>query len=342
MENSAIKDHLKRRIQVVCGKGGVGKSTVVAALALLARRQDVRVLVMEIDTVPTVAPMFGHSPADGFEAQEIHPGIFAMNVSGRRAMDEYLLLLFRSRRFTERIFQNKIYQYFVAAAPGLKELMAIGKIWFVDQLRNGRRPRYDRILIDMPATGHSISFLRMPQTAVDTLKIGFVKNEAKKVLDLLRDIERTRFHSVTIPEEMPVNETIEMDRAIRSDLRLPPGCIFINRVYPRLLPRGSVRDYEKLRRQAAADREMEVIRPIFDCAESCRRRWQSHRVYIDRLKSELPGPFIEIPYIFSREFRIDSIERIARLLEKSLDLDSGDGGRKMGTVGPDRSQEGGE
>jgi len=320
MEKADIKERLNRRIQAVCGKGGVGKSTVVAALALLARRRDTRILVMEIDTVPTVAPMFGCEPADGFEAQEIHPGIFAMNVSGRRALDEYLLMLLRSRRVTEKIFENKIYQYFVAAAPGLKELMAIGKIWFVDQLRDGRRPRYERILIDMPATGHSISNLRMPQTAVDTLKIGFVKNEAKKVLDLLRDKERTAFHIVTLPEEMPVNETIEMDCAIRSDLNFPPGCIFINRVYPRLLPRGSVREYEKLRRQAASNREMEVIRPVFDCAESFRRRLQSHRVHIDRLKGELPGPFIEIPYIFSKDFRIDSIERVARLLERSLGL----------------------
>ena len=337
--DSAVEALLNRRIQILCGKGGVGKSTMVAALALLAQRRGYRVLVVELDTVPTVVPLFGGTPADGFEAQTIHTGIDAMSVSGHKALEEYLLMVLRSRRFAEKIFQNKVYQYFVAAAPGLKELMAIGKIWFVAQLRDGWGPRYDRILTDMPATGHSVSYLRMPQTAVDTLKIGFVKNEAQKVLSLLSDPERTVCHIVTLPEEMPVNETIEMDHTVRGDLELPPGCIFINRVYPNPLPPGSDRDYETLRRKVDEKEEMEVLRPIFNCADSCRRRWASHRVHIDKLKGELPGPFIEIPYIFSREFRLDSIERIARHLEGETGLGSSGGRRRTRSSRREKSPE---
>ncbi len=199
---------LSKKLLIISGKGGVGKSTMAASLALLASRLGLRTVVVEIDTVPTVAGLLGSPVEVGYEAREVSPGISVMNIDGQTGLAEYIRLALRSKRLSEAIFKSKIFQYFVAAAPGVKELMCVGKLWDLaeNQWDDAGRPLYDLVIADLPASGHGFSHLRMPQTAVATLKIGFVKEEADKILRLLRDPVRTAFLAVTLAEEMPVDD----------------------------------------------------------------------------------------------------------------------------------------
>jgi len=312
---------LSRRLLIVSGKGGVGKSTVTASLALLASRLGKRVMVVEIDTIPAVADLLGSAVEVGYKPQEVVSGISVMNIDGFRALEDYFSVKLKSRRIVDKILQSKIYQYFVAAAPGLKELMCVGKLWDLVDNQPGEdgRPIYDLVLADMPATGHGFSHLRMPQTAVDTLKIGFVKEEAAKILRLFQDPERAAFVIVTLAEEMPVNESIEMRRLVTETLKFCVWGIFVNGVYPEV-GEGPEQE-EQQARLAGAMREMEndpKWRPLFESVLSVQRRREMNRKYIDRMKREFSEPLIVLPFIFSRTFGPEAIDRLSSCIAEKV------------------------
>lgn len=313
---------LSKRLLIVSGKGGVGKSTMTASLALLASRQGKRVMVVEIDTVPTVAALLGSSDEVGYKPREVKPGISVMNIDGFSAIQDYLTAKLRSKRILGKVFQSKIYRYFMAAAPGLKELMVVGKLWDLVENQPGRdgRPLYDLVLADMPAMGHGFSHLRMPQTAVDTLKIGFVKEEAAKVLRLFRDTERTAFLIVTLAEEMPVNETLEMRRLVKETLKFPLGSILVNGVYPELLE-GHEQEREQQRRLAEVMKEMEedkMWRPLLESALSVQKRRAMNRHYIELMRSVCREPLVVLPFFFTRNFGPETIEALSERLAEQI------------------------
>src|SRR5881396_805241 len=199
---------LERRLHFVVGKGGVGKTTVTAALALLLARRGRRTLAVEMEVAGRLPAVLG-ARGGGYTPTEVVPGLHVLGVEGGAALAEYLGLIIPVKRLLQSIFASKIYQYFVAAAPGLKELMTVGKIWYEATRREGGRPAWDAVVVDAPATGHSLQYLRMPQAARETFGAGLVQREAAKVVDLLRDARTTAVHLVTLAEEMPVAETLE-------------------------------------------------------------------------------------------------------------------------------------
>ena len=223
---------LERRLHFVVGKGGVGKTTVAAALALALARRGQRTLAVEMDTGARLPALLGGADV---------PGLRTLSIDGRAALEEYLGLIIPVKRLLATIFSSKVYQYFVAAAPGLKELMTVGKIWYEATRQEGARPAWDAIVVDAPATGHSLQYLRMPQAARETFGVGLVQREATRITELLRDARTTAVHLVTLAEEMPVAETLESRQQLRA-LGLPLGHVIVNRLHrrhfdPRLLER---------------------------------------------------------------------------------------------------------
>ncbi len=308
----ALEHLLQRRLLFVAGKGGVGKTTMACALAMLAAQSGKRTLLAEVDGVGRAAYLLGVEPAGIGLARRAGPSLSVMSVEGGAALAEYLEIILPVKRVLQAVFASRIYRYFVAAAPGLKELLTIGKIWYeaerLDETTGTRL--WDLVVVDAPATGHSLQYLRMPYAAHEAFGSGLVGRESRVIVDLLTDPHTTAINLVTTAEEMPVNETVEMYEQIRRDLRMPLGVLFINRLH---------RAGFDARKLDAMERKLGVLHDARDRAIATevvnRGReelgWTSiNRRYVQRLAEAIEMPTIEVPFVFAEEFGLREVHAI--------------------------------
>ena len=157
---------------------------VGTALALAARDRGKRVLLIEIDTPVSAARFLGASADTGHDETEVLPGLFMTNLDPRTVMDEYVRETARVDLIARKILENPVYDRFLAAAPGLPALMVLGKIMILEDERVGwpRRPRFDLLIVDAPATGHGLSFLKVPLAASNAVPVGPVGHNARRIL----------------------------------------------------------------------------------------------------------------------------------------------------------------
>ena len=308
---------LARRLHFVVGKGGVGKTTVTAALALLLARRGRRTLAVEMDVAGRLPALLG-APGGGYAPTQVAPGIHVLGVEGGAALAEYLGLIIPVKRLLQSIFASKVYQYFVAAAPGLKELMTVGKIWYEATRQEGGRAAWDAIVVDAPATGHSLQYLRMPQAARETFGAGLVQREATRITKLLRDRRTTAVHLVTLAEEMPVTETLEMHAQLVRSLGLPLGHVIVNRVHGRRFGPDAL-----ARLRTAAATASPPDRALLACvAERAAEEsgWGDiNAVHAARLQAGIGNaPVITLPFLFVEEFGRAELEHLSRLLEAGM------------------------
>jgi len=305
-----------RQLIFVAGKGGVGKTTVACCLALAAGRAGKKVLLCEVDGVSRAAQLLGVEPAEPGQAGRVVDGVSVMGIEGSAALAEYLGMVVPVRRFLQAVMKNELYQYFVAAASGLKELMTIGKIWYEAQRaeEHDGGKKWDVVIVDAPATGHGLQYLRMPSAARDAFGAGLVRREAEKVVDLLADPKRTAIHLVATAEEMPVNETVTMARRIRDELEMPLGALFVNRLHTEQFRKA---DIEALLTAARGSRQRDRKRLLSEVAsraaeESGWTRLNKH--YLRELEKNVPMPRVELPFVFSEEFgRPELLELVGRI-----------------------------
>jgi Anion-transporting ATPase len=303
---------LDRRLVFVAGKGGVGKSTVSTALALSAVRRGKRVLLVGLDFDDRGRTIAGLRKPEGNEPVETTAGFFRQNVEGKAALEEYLHLVVPVRRVLRAVFESRVYQYFVAAAPGLKELMAIGKIWYeVD------RGRWDLVIVDSPATGHALQYLRMPKAAYEAFTTGLVHREAKRVWSLLADPVATAVTVVTVAEELPVNETIDICRQVRDELVLPPGVLFVNRFHS---PPFSVADVERAstaRRKGVSAARDALSKAVLAAAEE-ELSWAALNEHCrKRLAVETGWRLVVLPMLLREEFGFADVEALSVMLDEA-------------------------
>ena len=204
------------------GKGGVGKSTVAAALGVAAARQGKRTIICEVAQQERMSSRVPHARASATTRPRSRDDLYAFSIDPQRALEEYLQLQIKIKPLYDLMFKNRIFTYFAAATPGLRELVTIGKVWELAQLdrRVKRGAKYDLVIVDAPATGHGIGILRTPKTFGDIARVGPIKRQADAIYEFITDPDLTSVCAVAWPEEMPVNETLDLQRNLREELGL--------------------------------------------------------------------------------------------------------------------------
>jgi anion-transporting ArsA/GET3 family ATPase len=264
-------DVLNHPMVVVTGKGGVGKSTVAAALALAAQRDGGRVAVGELGGHARVAGLLRGS------------GIDTLTVDVHHALTEWLATQL-PRRLADLLMRSGAFASLVAAAPGGAELIAMTKLWELVQHRRwtrGKQP-YDLVIVDAPASGHGAALLRAPRTFADIARVGPIGNQAREVADFIK--RDAGFVIVTTPAELPVSETLQLQDQL-------PGVdlVVVNAVLSR---RFSAEDIKRLR---GSNGEPTAAA----CAHAGRVRAQQSQ--LARLRRGAKGPVVTLPWMLDVE-----------------------------------------
>lgn len=317
-----LDELFERRLVVLSGKGGVGKSVVGAALALAARDRGLRTLLVEIEAPLEASRHLGGGPV-GPEITEVLPGLSLVNLDPDHVLADYVHETVKVGLLARRVLDNPVTRRFYAAAPGLPQLLMLGKIMVLEEERKGRRrPRFDLILLDAPATGHGLSFLRVPRQASAAIPVGPVGNNARRIQALLQDPRRTALVVVAIPEEMAAVEAVELWHGARAELGMTPRLLVLNACHERRL---------------APDQEAEVLRLAAERAQGSLagpggsvdlaaalaaglhhlRRVRLTRFYLTRLRRAVDGPVVPLPCLVEEALGPDSLRLLARRLEEA-------------------------
>ena len=307
-----------RRLVVLTGKGGVGKSVVGAALALAARDRGKRVLLVEVAAPLQAARRLGGPASRGRETEAL-PGLFALNLDPQAVMDEYVRHMVRLDMVARRVLRSPIYHRFFAAAPGLKELMVLGKIMVLEEARKrlSREPLWDLVVVDAPATGHGLAYLKVPLAASLAVPVGPIGHNARRILTLLRDAQRTALVVVAAPEEMAAVEAVELYQAAEADVGVEPQAVVLNACHERRFSDQDEAEVLRLATSGAAG-ELEPGVPLEAAVRAARRqirRRKLTRFYRDRLKRSLDATLVSLPFLFRDTLGLAELRTLAEALE---------------------------
>ena len=299
---------LDRRLVVVTGKGGTGKSTVSAALALAATQRGKKVLVCEVVARERVADFFGRPPS-GTQIRELLPNLYSVHVRPREAMREYALMTIKYETLYKLAFENAAARYFLAAAPSLSEIVMLGKVWWHaahDEERG--KPRWDLVILDAPATGHGLTFLTVPEVFLRLVQDGPLARDMRGMQSMLADPQKCSVCIVTLPEEMPANEAIELDASLRQH-GFPAGPLFLNGAFASRFTPAEL---------AQVTRGGPMLLAAGEAADNHESRAALSTHYEGLLREKIQRKLVALPWLFERGFGTAAIGKIAHALEGVL------------------------
>lgn len=319
-------DLLSKRLLVVSGKGGVGKTVISSALSLLGARAGKSVLLVKIDDQGRTAQLFGTPPL-GDEIRPLHEGISAVNLDPKTVAFDFILRQLKLRRLVRHIVDSALFEAWFRVSPAIKEMIVLGKVWSLVEERTWwrQKPTWDLVVFDAPATGHGLGLLRLPEQA-SKLLIGPLRTSALAVQSLLMDATQTNLVLVTIPEEMPVTEAIHFHDKAKLELGMPLACVVLNAVFPDYLPGAETGSEQVLHgpagRAALGALGLEPGLDLSAAAQWARERAGLSARYRAELVQKIHLPLLEVPFLFAEQFGFAELERVTAHLSRALGLSS--------------------
>ena len=284
----------------------MGKTTVALALGLAAARRGLRTIVCEVAHQERFSRLMGREGV-GYEETEIADHLNAISLDQQHTLEEWVTYQLPSRTLASLLYRNGIFQHLTSAAPGMKELVTIGKIWELAQLhrksKDGRP--YDFVVVDSPATGHGLGMLRAPRTFADIARVGPIRHQADRIHDFIVS-DKTGVLAVALPEEMPVNETLEYSEEV-AEFRGGLDAVVVNGLYPE---RFTDDEIQSLNGHAG---------PAVRAALTEHRRYLGQREELERLKGGVGDVLLALlPFLFAPELDLAEVERLSHQLEEQL------------------------
>ncbi len=300
-----------KRFLIVTGKGGVGKTTVCAAQALALAQKGKRVLVCMCNAKERMSTMFG-SELIGPDIVPVAPNVWAVNMDPTQALEEYGAMMLKSRALYKILFDNKYVRGFFRAVPGMSEWTMLGKAWWhTTETRDDGSHLYDVVILDAPATGHGLDMLRVPKVIVEVVPPGLLRRDAERAWAMFQDPELSAVVLVTLPEEMPTTETIELARALENELHLPIGKVVVNGVLP---PLFSKEERVVLGELTLDEAPSDPPHAAIAAGRSRALRERVQAASLQRLAQELPVSPSFLPLLFEDAAQPRAIRELAKRL----------------------------
>jgi anion-transporting ArsA/GET3 family ATPase len=315
---------LDRRLIVVTGKGGVGKTTIAAALGLLAAQSGRRTLVVEFGAQARLAGLFGRPAQQTGEETWLAERLSSISIDPDKALLEWIQAL--GGRVSGRVLASSgTFQYFAAAAPGAREIVSMVKIWKLTGGRSGRsrRGEHDLVILDAPATGHALGMLRSPDTFGRIARVGPIVRDTGHVRELLADPARSAYVAVAQGTEMAVTETIELQGGLRDALGRDLAGVVVNGLLPRRFSAVEMESIEGLaERERAKARGNGASRALAGAAARAAREVHGRASFqhgqVTRLRKR-GFEVLGLPFLWQSELDLEALGVLAARLGRGVE-----------------------
>ena len=275
-----IEELLARRLIFVTGKGGVGQSTISAALGTLGARRGLRVLIVEVDGKGDVGSMLGVAKPS-FAPQLVAENLWVMEMDTEAALAEYLRIYVKVPFISKFPGLGKIFDFVSTAAPGVREILVVGKLCY-----EVRQNTYDLIVVDPPASGHVISQLGVAGDVGELIQLGLVKNQTEWMLEILADPERSVALLVATPEETPIEEALDLAGRIRTETPVHLEGAVVNRRFVGPMTGAETDVVDEIRNLAGSVSGLAEVLAASDLyARICDRHDRNLAFFVDQLGS---------------------------------------------------------
>jgi anion-transporting ArsA/GET3 family ATPase len=339
---ATMQSALDRKLLVVTGKGGTGKTTIAAALGLLSAARGRRTIVVEVGEESRLPSLFGiGSPRPGVETR-LQEGLSSISIDPDRALREWLQVL--GGRVPGRVLaSSSTFQYFTAAAPGAKELVTMVKVWQLTQGggRRGRSAGYDLVVLDAPATGHALGMLGSPRTFGAIARVGPIAGQTRQLQELLESPARSAYLAVALATEMAVTEALELQDGLRTRLGRGLEAVVVNALLPRRFTAPEMRrilslgDAARGERTSGAgppshgplddgasgdadvDQRQAVTASAANAARAVHERSRLQHNQLARLRRR-SFDVLAVPHVWGAQLDLSGVSGIARRLERQL------------------------
>ena len=286
------------------GKGGTGKSTMSAALALLAARANKRVLTIAVDAKGDLAGALGAHPV-GFQPHTVQPGVWSLQLQPEEAFQEYLHVYFKVPRFARLTPLAHVFDFIATGVPGPRDMLVVGKIAYEQRRRQGNgKPMWDLIIVDSAASGQMVSHLAAAHNMLTLVRGGLIRGQVEWIDEMVRDHDRSTVVLCALPQEMAVVEAIELYHRLRDEVDVAVDVCLLNQMITTLVTAPQRRLVNAMadesHRDAVAQRMGGSPEPIKLAIDLAANLYSNGRAREKELVSGLPIPLVEVPLTVAR------------------------------------------